>query len=110
MSDTEWIQRSLGAARSDPVGMWQMVRVGRDGFGLSGSALESFVRRFIEEMVSGGTEPIVGDRSTLSGWNRASVAHFAPNQVADILVDEWRKSGIDPDVDGVWFAYPSVWR
>jgi hypothetical protein len=110
ISDAEWIRRSLDEARSDPVGMWQVVRAGRDGFGLTGAALEDFVRRFIAEMVAGGAGPIVGDKRAPSGWSPTTQFGLKAEDVAQSLVDEWKRSGVDPDVDGVWFAFPSVWN
>jgi hypothetical protein len=109
ISDGEWIQRSLDEARSDPVGMWQMVRAGRDGFGLTGVDLHDFVRNFIVEMVAGGAVPIIGDKSAPFGWSRVSSHGVKPVDVASSLVNEWTQSGGEPDVDGVWFAFPSVW-
>ncbi|WP_077003535.1 hypothetical protein [Variovorax sp. KK3] len=110
ISDSDWIQRSLDESESDPVGMWQMVKTGRDGFGLSGPALEDFVRRFISEMVAGGAHPIVGDRSAPFGWRRTIDHGDKPVDIAASLINSWKRSGIDPDVDGVWFARPSVWK
>ncbi|NDZ15672.1 hypothetical protein [Variovorax sp. WS11] len=108
ISDTEWFRRSLFEARTDQVGMWQMVKAGREGFGLSGTVLAAFVRRFIEEMVAGGAEPIVGDMSAPFGWSRTTKYGIRPLDIAISLVDEWTRSGVDPDVDGVWFAFPSA--
>jgi hypothetical protein len=110
LSDAEWIQRSLGEARSDPVGMWQMVKAGRNGYGLTGQALEDFVRNFIVSMVAGGADPVVGNRLCSSGWSPTRKHGANPADIADSLIGEWRESGIDPDVDGVWFALPSAWR
>jgi hypothetical protein len=110
ISDHEWIRRSLNEARSDPVGMWQIVRAGRDGFGLTGIALEDFVRRFIAEMVAGGAGPIVGDKEAPFGWSPTARFGVEAEDVAQFLVDDWKSSGVDPDVDGVWFAFPSAWK
>ncbi|WP_431286655.1 hypothetical protein [Roseateles chitinivorans] len=110
LSDAEWMQRSLDGARSDPIGMWQMVRAGREGFGLSGAPLEDFVQRFITEMITGGAEPIVGDDAAEFGWISADRPGGSPKETAEALVEEWTRSGVDPDVDGVWFAFPQVWK
>lgn len=110
ISDADWIQRALNEAKNDPVGMWQIVKVGREGFGLSHSALEDFVQRFVLEMVAGGAGPVIGDRSATSGWVGTTKYGVEPKDVANALVAEWKSSGIDPDVDGIWFAFPAVWN
>ena len=109
ISDAEWFRRALNEASLDPVGMWQMVKAGREGFGLSGADLEKFVARFMQTLIEGGANPIIGDRSAPFGW--AAIDKYGNNagEIVKSLVAEWRKNGIDPDVDGVWFALPSVW-
>ncbi len=36
ITDAEWIRTTVDEARSDPVGMWRIVRAGREGFALVG--------------------------------------------------------------------------
>ncbi len=110
VSDTEWIQRSLQGAQSDPVGLWQMVKAGRYGFGLTGSTLEAFVRQFIEKIVAAGADPVIGGKMYRSGWSRTNRYGTEPVAIASALISEWNASGVDPDVAGVWFAFPSVWK
>jgi hypothetical protein len=38
LSDIEWFRRAADEATRDPVGMCQIVRAGRDGFGLANLA------------------------------------------------------------------------
>jgi hypothetical protein len=84
-----------------------MVKNGRQGFGLAGNALEDFVRRFVIEMVKGGAVPVVGDKTAASGWRQFQQYGSDPNFIAEAVVKEWKESGIDPDVEGIWFAFPN---
>ena len=68
MQDSEWFQLSVEESRSDPIGLWEIVKTGRQGFGLEGQALERFVYDYVLAMLKGGSNPIVGDRSCASGW------------------------------------------
>lgn len=43
----EWIDKVPGELSVDAVGLWQIVSVGCEGFGLSGSLLVDFVRQSI---------------------------------------------------------------
>lgn len=110
LSDIEWFRRATDEATRDPVGMWQMVKAGRDGFGLTGLALDDFVREFIIELVKSGAVPVIGDRAAKFGWRPLQLHGADPKSLADSLVDDWHRAKSDPDVDGVWFAAPSVWQ
>lgn len=88
-----------------------MVRAGREQFALTGVDLEEFVRRFVTEMIEAGANPVVGDRTTAFGWSPVlKYCGGDPAKAADALVREWLDSKSDPDVDGVWFAFPEVWK
>ena len=66
-----------------------MVKARRHGFGLTGPALEDFVRQFIVEMVAGGADPVVGNRACSSGWS-PTIKHGAnPANIANSLIGEW---------------------
>lgn len=110
LTSADWISRSLESAKSDPVGLWQIVKAGRQGFGLDGPDLEDFVRGFIQELIRGGASPIVGDRSTSSGWSKTIKYGTKSEEVVDAIINEWKNDNTDPDVGGVWFALPSVWQ
>jgi hypothetical protein len=104
-----WMQGALEEARFDPYGMWQMVKVGRDGFGLQGAELEVFIRNFIIKLMTGGAEPVVGDKSAVSGWTLMIPEPLEPSEIANLLIGAWKSAGKDPDVDGTWFAFRSAW-
>lgn len=110
LSDVEWFRRSIDEAHRDPVGMWQMIKAGRDGFGLSGVLLDEFVKDFIVAMLKGGAVPVIGDKAAPFGWRPALHDGSSPEDIAGALVRDWKSSRVDPDVDGVWFAAQSVWK
>lgn len=109
ITDAEWIRGTVNEAQSDPVGMWRLVRAGREQFGLGGGPLEDFVRGFIYELLKAGAKSIVGDKSAAFGWAPVSSYGSDPAIAADSLVREWLESNVDPDENGVWFAFPAVW-
>lgn len=88
--------------------LWEMTKVGRHGFGLTGDELEMFVRDFILEMLSSGAQAVVGDKCARFGWSPINRFPEEPHALADSLIVDWRTSKVDPDADGVWFAFPSV--
>lgn len=108
ISDLEWFRLSVDEAKSDPVGLWEMIKVGRQGFGLSGDELEMFIRGFILEMLRSGAQCVVGDKGARFGWSPVSQYPEEPHAFAESLIADWRTSTIDPNADGVWFAFPSV--
>lgn len=110
LSDLEWFHRSVEEAHRDPVGMWQMVKAGRDGFGLRDAALDEFIKDFIIAMLKGGAVPVIGDKTAPFGWSPILQYDNDPESIADALIKDWKSSNNDPDVDGVWFAAPSVWE
>lgn len=108
--DTEWFHLSLEEAKSDPVGLWEIVKTGRQGFGLEGEPLERFVHDYVLAMLKGGSSPIVGDRTRSSGWQ--PVFHYGDNAetAAVAIIAEWKTRLKDPDESDVWFAFPYVWE
>ncbi len=108
ITDLEWFRLSVDEAKSDPVGFWEMVKVGRQGFGLSGDELEVFVKDFILEMLRSGAQGVVGDKGARFGWSPVSPCSEDPHAFAESLIADWRASKTDPDAESVWFAFPSV--
>lgn len=109
-TERDWFQRSLDEARSDPIGLWAMVRAGRAGFGLSDGLLERFVLDFVLTLLRGGAIPILGGRTRASGWR--PVYDYGPDHelAARAIVDEWKNGQGDPDEEGLWFAFPEVYE
>jgi hypothetical protein len=43
-------------------------------------------------------------------WDRVTKYGDEPRQMAEAIIDEWQKSGRDPDAGGIWFATPNVYE
>lgn len=108
ITDLEWFRLSVEEAKNDPVGLWTAVRAGRHGFGLNGDELEVFVTDFILEMLKSGAQCVVGDKGARFGWSPVSQYPEDSLTFAKSLIADWRASKTEPDIDGVWFAFPSV--
>ncbi|WP_157768769.1 hypothetical protein [Paracidovorax avenae] len=108
-SKSEWIEKSIEESRTDPVGLWQIVKNGRYGFGLTGSELESFVTDHIVGLMRSGAQPITGDDGSASGWRLTADVGNDPEEFAKSVIAEWRHAQVDPNVEGIWFAFPIVW-
>src|SRR5688572_16813002 len=89
MAADEWYRLSLNEARQDQVGFFAVVLAGRDWFGLSGSDLESFVRRYIVALVTGGAVPILGNEGS-PGWSPTHEYGTSPEEIADSLIRKWK--------------------
>lgn len=101
---SEWIERVPNELPADAVGLWQVVIGGREGFGLVGEPLESFVRRCIWALVDRGACPVVAANKPGIYWERQPQYGASKEQIADLVIREWKESGVDPDHDGIWFA------
>ena len=109
-TELEWFQRTLDEARSDPVGLWAIVRVGRAGFGLSGGALDRFVFEFVLALLLGGAVPIMADRTRPTGWRPVHRYGRDHQLTARAIVHEWQESESDPDEESMWFSFPDVYE
>ena len=108
-STSDWMAKFIEKARTDPVGLWQIVKNGRYGFGLTGSELESFVTDHIVGLMRSGAQPITGYDDSASGWRLTADAGNDPEEFAKSVIAEWRHAQVDPNVEDVWFAFPTVW-
>ncbi len=106
----EWIARTPGELARDAVGLWQILAAGRQGFGLSGPKLIDFVRRSLLALFAKGAKPVTGDVNKVYIWARLTNYGDDPEKMADAIIEEWQKSGRDPDYGGVWFATPNVYE
>lgn len=110
-TDVDWFQLAIDEAKSDPIALWAVVKEGRDGFGLEGQALESFVYDYVFAMLKGGANPVLGDRSRSSGWQ--PLFHYgADAESATVAIfTEWMSTEHkNPDQSIIWFAFPNVWK
>src|SRR5262245_28807624 len=105
----EWIEKVPGELAVDAVGLWQIVSSGRGGFGLSGDELIDFVRRNLFALFAKGAKPVQGALDNIYIWTLVDYGETAED-MADAIIDEWRKSGRDPNVGDVWFALPHIYE
>jgi hypothetical protein len=106
----EWIDAGLEELARDAIGLWHIVLDGREGFGLSGPELIDFVRRNLLALFAHGAKPVIGDVDHIYIWRPLTKYGDEPHQMADAIIDEWLKSGRDPDYGGIWFATPNVYE
>lgn len=103
---SEWIAKTPAELDDDAVGLWQIIKNGRLGFGLEGEALGDFVVRSVVEFVKAGAQPSVHSLEGERFWRAKPGYGEQPEEIASNVVAEWQKTGEDPDVSGLWFALP----
>lgn len=103
----EYFSTLPGELPIDAVGLWQVVPSGRDGFGLSGTKLDAFVRRGVLALLAAGAVPVRHVPGSEYEWDIQKHYGDTPEQIADAVVAEWRAMPDDPlhlCGYGVWFA------
>jgi hypothetical protein len=103
---SEWIDKTPNELEVDAVGLWQIIPVGRDSFGLQGLPLDDFVRRSIVALICRGAVPVRPAAAEQGFWARQFQYGESAEEIATKIIEEWKASGIDPDQDGVWFSLP----
>lgn len=104
ISLSEWIERTPNELEMDAVGLWQIVPVGRESFGLEGDALRDFVRRSIVTLIRRGASPARPSVEKDKFWDKQDKYGTSPEEIADNVLIELINSGADPNEDGLWFA------
>lgn len=102
---SEWIARVPNELGVDAVGLWQIIPVGADHFGLSGAELEDFSRRCIVALLEKGAVPVRPAPSPIF-WEPDSAYQGSHEDIARQVVDEWKSNRLVPDHDGLWFCLP----
>jgi hypothetical protein len=105
----EWIAKVPGELAVDAVGLWQIVSFGRQGFELSGDELADYVRRNLLALFAKGAKPVIGAFDGTHFWTLLNYGD-RPEEMANAIIEEWLRSGCDPDAGGVWFALPHVYQ
>jgi hypothetical protein len=106
-SMSEFITYVPGTLNDLPVGMWEIVRDGRWGFGLEGPALTDFIRRCIYSLMDAGAKPVAGAGKP-DAWVLQVQYGSNKHEVAEAVIQEWLRQGA-PDYEpwkGVWFGLP----
>jgi hypothetical protein len=102
---TGWVEELARDATS----LWHIITAGREGFELDGPELIDFVRRSLMALFAAGAKPVMGKIDPDYLWGRVTKYGDDPRQMTDAVIDEWQKSGRDPDAGGIWFATPNVY-
>jgi len=103
ISVSEWIKRVPNELPSDAVGLWQIIPVGTDSFGLVGADLECFAKRCIVALIKAGAKPVVPSSCENNYWEYQPQYGCDPEIVAEAIVQAWRQSPILASHDGLWF-------
>jgi hypothetical protein len=103
----EWLEKLPGELPVDAVGLWQIVSLAREGFGLSGEELITVVRQGIAALLAKGAVPVVGARDDIHVWTPVDYGDSA-GEISEAIITEWRNSGREPNVGDVWFALPHI--
>lgn len=91
----------------DAVGLWHIVPKGRDGFGLTGDALDQFVRRCIYALLAAGAVPVSTGQGTGYEWIAQKQYGSTEEEIADNVIREWREEPDESEIIyKVWFALP----
>ncbi|WP_076520255.1 hypothetical protein [Achromobacter sp. MFA1 R4] len=100
---SDWIERLPNELDVDAVGLWQIIPVGMDSFGLEGNDLDLFAYRCIMALLQKGAVPVRAIKGA-PGWV-PDLAYRGPHEdIANQIVREWRSSKLAPDHDGLWFS------
>lgn len=99
---SEWIARVPNELDMDAVGLWQIIPVGIDSFGLSGARLDNFVRRCIIALLRRGAVPVRSPSGPTATEYQGS-----HEEIANQIIQEWKAGTPVADHDGLWFALVS---
>ncbi len=102
----EWIERLPNELDVDAVGLWQIIPVGEDSFGLSGTGLDDFTYQCIMALLRRGAVPMKAATGA-TGWVAETTYQGSQEAVANQIISEWRNQKLVPDHDGLWFWLPS---
>ncbi len=107
----EYARAAAEELEIDAVGLWQIVPVGRDAFGLDGESLADFIRRNLLALFAKGAKPVIG-RKGVGHWILKDDYGNTPAQMADAVIAEWQASGAkDPKpYESLWFALPKMYE
>jgi len=106
VSMSEWIARVPNELEVDAVGLWQIIPVGIDSFGLSGEALEDFSRRCIVALLQKGAVPVRPAAAPIY-WKPEVVYQGSHEEIANNIINDWKAHKLVADHDGLWFSLSS---
>ena len=102
---SQWIVQVPAELPFDAVGLWQIVPVLRQDFGLAGDALLQAVRAAIRALIEAGAIPVQGTDLPMRWVPRQDLAASGERGV-ELIVEYWQALGRDPHVGDVWLTLP----
>lgn len=103
----EWLRDFPNELEDDAIGLWQIIPLGKRGYGLSGSELKEFIEEAIEKLIDLGAVPVVGVESE-GGWKLCEEYGDKKEEIIKNIVEKWgAPDSPDPDVGDLWFATPT---
>ena len=90
-----------------PIGMWEIVNDGRQGFGLEGAALVDYIRRCIYALIDAGAKPVAGGNKP-NQWELQVQYGSNKREIAEAVIQEWLRQGAPTPEPwtGLWFGLP----
>ncbi len=106
----EWLDELPSNFDYDPIGMWELLAAGRDGYGLAGDELVHFLRRAVRRLLEYGARPA----RTVDDGPFYWIAEVKYGETADEILDKlmsdpsaWGDG--EPDYrSGLLFATPGL--
>ncbi|MBB3312229.1 hypothetical protein FHT78_004011 [Rhizobium sp. BK196] len=99
----DWIKKIPNDLEFDAISLKDIANVGRFDFELPNADSEEFVRLGVLELIKAGASPVVRG-SEAEFWVKCNHLGNNAEEIASNIVKNWKKSGVDPDEEGLWFA------
>jgi hypothetical protein len=91
----------------DAVGLWEIVRSARYGFGLDNESAQGFAEFCIARLLASGAVPLFGSRT--EGWVAATEYGADVDSICSRVVSKWKAARVDPTPDdSIWFGLPEL--
>lgn len=104
---SEWIEMIPDDLDVDAVGLWHIIPGLRRSFGMTDeAAIEDATRQVLARLLARGARPVIGG----GGWHVVTEYGDTPQAIIDAVIAEWKRKGVDPDVEDVWFALPRFYE
>jgi hypothetical protein len=103
---SEWVPMNVPELERDAVSLSSIIIDGRDGFKFDGDDLDVFVSMCIQTLLENGALPVIGGGDSKYDWIYQHQYGVGSGNVIRNVLAEWKASGADPDLGGLWFARP----
>jgi hypothetical protein len=101
-----WAQRNVPELENDAVALLSIIFDGKDGFRLGGAQLDLFISMCIGTLMENGALLVIGGGDSPYDWIHQPQYGTKADDVIKNVIAEWKASGVDPDLGGLWFARP----